>query len=291
MILDLIKVFVLFLALVFSLSLYSENSNKIISNSSITYSVDYSYYDKYSADVLGVYIIKASTPTPLIVKKDINIMSNILSRYLELKENPNKSPVSIRREQLMARFHKILNRDIFSMYSEKHYKFHQDLRNIQKILNNSSRDFNYENISDLCKNLTVYNSRKQELFRFQNNKDGIGFCDDINDQLISPLNSVKYRFNSLNKIQDIDSMDQVELTAFWNDFKKNKYNTIKSYFNAHKEKLTLLDNNLRFEVELDEIWTYGLPSFYLCMKMFGQIWFLELDTFHSTNHRVLLFEL
>ena len=52
----------------------------------IKYLIDSTYYDRFSAEVLGVYIIYNDMPMKIV--KDLDKMARILTHYIYVTENP-----------------------------------------------------------------------------------------------------------------------------------------------------------------------------------------------------------
>ena len=87
------------------------------------YLVDSSYYDQFSAEVLGVYIMYNNIP--MRITKDLNKMARILDHYINLSgsnlENENNR---------MIKFKEIISIDVFNKFCHKYINNHTEMRDI-----------------------------------------------------------------------------------------------------------------------------------------------------------------
>lgn len=255
----------------------------------IKYFVDTSYYDQFSAEVLGVYILY--NEIPLSILKDTKSMTKILKRYLEVFVTNNDLD-----NKGYKHFNEIISINLFERYSNKYESNHSEIRHIQWILERGKKEFSRKNVIDLYNAINQYNQQKKDFYVRQNNYRGIAFCDEIQKVILNPLAAlfsspkVKIRENYLNS--DITSLNKEELKLFWGDFKKHKLGLLNAYFNANDEKLTQLDANNTFQVQLDYVEWNGMPKYYICLYMFGQKWYLKIDDYYiSSLHKVSLLKL
>ena len=249
----------------------------------IKYHVDSSYYDQFSAEVLGVYIIHRDVPTQIFV--DLKKMAQILDRYINLSSSYDF-------DKEITRFNLVISTDVFNQFSHKYINNHPELRDINRILKSVT---NYKDSLSLFYELDGYINKKRSLYKEQNNKEGISFCNEIEKTIIRPLVTIISSIERKNKTIDqwkIGSLNKRELKIFWDKFKDRKLGLIQSYFDANDEKLVQLDRNNTFKIDSNYAELYGWPKFYICLRIFGQKWYLKMDDYYTTKeNQITLIEL
>lgn len=254
---------------------------------SINYLVDHSYYEEFSAEVLGVYVINDYVPVQII--EDTYRMSQILDHYLYISKNPHAN--SEKNKVLTRNYSDLLNINLFEKFSQKHYNHHPEIRDIELMLEGSSKKLSINSIKNTYSIINNYNQRKKDFYSRQNNSEGVDFCHDIEKTILKPLREIGYKLKtvSIKDIleKDINSLDKNELKLVWNNFKVNNLDIIETFFNSKGDQLRTLDNNSTLNI-LYDLNDSGKPQHYfLCLKIFGQNWYLELyDDYPSDSHRV-----
>ncbi|MFL2826082.1 MAG: hypothetical protein ACJZ8T_03305 [Coraliomargaritaceae bacterium] len=268
------------------------------------YLVDSTYYDQFSAKVLGVYIIY--NDVPMKITKDLNKMARILKHYIFLNENPNYGLSANDNEFSLTKakstFDKIIQTErLFSLTSNRFLNQAADARDFSRILE-KHYDFTAKGIAEMQSSLTIIYKRKIALYTRQNNKQGLEFCKEVNKGYIVPLSKLVKQLDDYNKPQTpirknfkkfaIERLNIEELKIFWDDFKENDLGLIQTYFNANEKKLKQLDENNSFEIELDDVDWNGMPKFYISLNIFGQQWYLSTDYYNVSGlHKVNLIKL
>ena len=263
--------------------------------SSVKYLVDSSYYDQFSAEILGVYCFYDDIP--LRIWNDLNTMAQILNRYIYLKgyKEEERKLSQLNHSENLKRFKKIVSIDVFTEFCNEYLDNHSDMRDINIILKNHTSFIEIQSLHD---KLRTYINKKKEFYFKQNYNNGILFCREIEDIIIKPLDRLirKTKISNLQKInleeRHINSLNKEELKLRWDKFKVNKLGLIQAYFNANLEKLKQLDANNTFLIDIDYVEWNGFPDFYICLRIFGQNWYLQLDDYYgSTLHKIDLIKL
>lgn len=280
------------LSLIISLSVKSHAGDNY--QRSINYLVDYSYYEEFSAEVLGVYVINDSVPVQIL--ENTYRMSQILDHYLYISKNPNFNKDKVKdKDRLSNDLSDLLNLDLFEKFSQKHYNHHPEIRDIELILEGSSKKLSINSIKNTYRIINDYNERKKNFYSRQNNSDGVAFCYDIENTILKPLRGIGYKLNpkhesvSVKDIleKDINSLNKKELKLVWDNFKDNNLDLIEIYFDAKRDQLEILDNNSSLNIKYDLNASSKPQHYFLCLKIFGQDWYLELyDDYPSDSHRV-----
>lgn len=164
------------------------------------------------------------------------------------------------------------------------------MRAIDLILTDRTR---YKDINSIKNKIENYIFEKKGLYLIQNNKEGVKFCEEIERYLLKPLARVSQETHTNNMTDwPIKSLSKEELNIVWNNFKDSKLGLIQTYFDANDDNLVQLDENNTFNVELNfEDWD-EFPVFYICLRIFGQKWYLKIDDSYISNiHKVNLIEL
>jgi hypothetical protein len=251
------------------------------------YLVDSTYYDQFSSEVLGIYVLYDEVP--IKIYEDTNKMAQILSRFISLKDNTNTKIVSLPKE-----FNTIKKTKLFNRFSQKHMNHHIELRDIDWMLADDKKM-----PKALYDSLNQYIKKKKEYFARQNNEDAEAFFTDIEKTILKPLIKVIQKIESqkikiredYNK-QQISSLNKKELKLVWDEFKENNLGLIQTYFDANKKKLKQLDENNSFEINLNDVEWDGMPKFYICLNIFGQKWHLRIDDYYVSGlHKVNLIKL
>lgn len=251
------------------------------------YLVDSTYYDQFSAEVLGIYVLYDEVP--MKIYEDTNKMAQILSRFISLKDNTNTKS-----DSLLKEFNTIKKTKLYNRFSQKHMNHHTELRDIGWMLAD-----NKKTPKALYNSINQYIERKKDFYARQNNEDGVSFCNDIEKTILKPMIKVIKKIDSkkikisedYNKKQ-ISSLNKKELKLVWNEFKENNLGLIQTYFDANKDKFRVLDSNNRFEISFNESESKKYKYYFLCIKVFGQTWYLELyDDYTSEVHKVSLIKL
>jgi hypothetical protein len=251
------------------------------------YLVDSTYYDQFSSEVLGIYVLYDEVP--IKIYEDTNKMAQILSRFISLKDNTNTKIVSLPKE-----FNTIKKTKLFNRFSQKHMNHHIELRDIDWMLADDKKT-----PKALYDSLNQYIKKKKEYFARQNNEDAEAFFTDIEKTILKPLIKVIQKIESqkikiredYNK-QQISSLNKKELKLVWDEFKEYNLGLIQTYFNANNDKFKALDSNKRFGITFKESGYKKYKYYFLCIKVFGQTWYLELyDDYTSDVHKVSLINL
>jgi hypothetical protein len=258
------------------------------------YLVDSTYYDQFSAEVLGVYIIYDDMPMKIV--KDLDKMARILDRYLNLKLNKGDRDNSnnVKNDALA----KVLNINLSEKFSKKYMDNNNEIRDIQFRLNGSSKELSGKNIKQIHNSISDYLKRRRDFYIRQNNYDGIAFCNQIEKSILIPLERIaaklvpKVGVRSNYKTIAIKGLNKKELKLVWDEFKENNLGLIQAYFDANKDKLRVLGDNNTFEIELNDVEWNGMPKFYICLNIFGQKWHLRVDDYYVSGlHKVNLIKL
>ena len=261
---------IIIFSLITAASLFADNFDN--QGEVAKYLVDSTYYDQFSAEVLGIYVLYDEVP--MKIYEDTNKMAQMLHQYLRIKQNPNFNNT----------FSELQRINLFNKFSQKHFNHHTELRDIDWMLSDDKKT-----PKALYDSINQYIERKKNFYVRQNNEDGVAFCNDIEKTILKPL--IKVIGNGLNE-KDISSLNKNELKLVWADFKKNNLNLIQTYFDANKDKFRVLDSNNRFEISFNESESKKYKYYFLCIKVFGQTWYLELyDDYTSDVHKVSLINL
>ena len=257
------------LLFIYSFSLYSESINE---NKIEKYIVDYSYLKQFHPHIIGIYVIDGDIPPK--ITEDIYRMSEILNRYINSKN-------------ISSEYEILLDINLFNKFSDKHYNHHTELRDLELI----KRDYKNNKLA-LFNQVDKFITKKKDFYIRQNNYGGITFCNDIEKTFLKPLNKfIKDESVNIN-MKEISSLSKSELKAVWINFKKMNYPIIQKYFAAKADKLLSLANDDSFEENPTINKSKELKHYYLSIKMFGQIWYLELyDDYVSNLHNVSLIKL
>lgn len=219
------------------------------------YFVDYSNFEQFSPEIVGIYVIDDYVPDQI---SDLAYnMAQLLNQYLFIRENSYAD----------STLDKLLNIDLFSKFSQKHYNYHTEIRNVQLMLNDSKK-----NIKNRYSLINKYILKREEYYGRQNNKEGIDFCKDIQKFLLKPM-SEGFKYYQ----KDISTWGKSELTLAWNDFQKNHSKLIKRYFDSKDSNLILVRPDNTFEINVGSGGFKKSKNFYLSIKMLGQNWYLELS--------------
>ena len=288
---------------------YSYNIEMNDDKSVIKYLVDSTYYEQFSAEVLGVYILY--NDIPVRISKDLKRMTEILEHYIFLKENPNykipkkNNPFSY--ENAKYTFNQIRkSNQLFQITAQEFTNQEADARDLSRILE-KHYDFTTIGLTKLHSSLEEYLDRKISLYTIQNNKSGLGFCNSVQRIYLSPIWRLKLKLeenDEFNRNQKdstirvnykklgIRGLNKDELKLVWDEFKNSKLGLINAYFNANVDKLEQLDADNTFQIEANyEEWN-GLPKYYICLNIFDQKWFIKIDDYYvSDRHKVSLIQL
>ena len=252
------------------------------------YLVDSTYYDQFSAEVLGIYIIY--NDVPMKITKDLDKMARILDRYLNIELNKGDNSNNVKNDTLA----KILNINLSEKFSKKYLNHQTEIRDIQFKLDGSSKELSRKNITNIYNSINDYLKRKKDFYVRQRNDEGIAFCNQIEKSILIPLERIaaKLGVRSNYKTIAIKGLNKKELKLVWDEFKENNLGLIQTYFDANKDKLTVLDDNNTFEIELNDLEWNGMPKFYICLNIFGQKWYLRIDDYYFSGlHKVSLIKL
>ena len=271
-------------------------------NSVIKYLVDSTYYYRFSAEGMGVYVIY--NDIPVTITKDLKRMTEILDHYAFLIENPNyivskKNPFSL--EEAKHNFNEIRkSHQLFRITSQKFLNQEADARDLARILE-KQYDFTTKGITKLYLSLEKYLNKKLDLYTRQNNKAGLQFCYLTERMYLTPLLKLKLELEENEKfsiVRDdykklaIKRLNKEELKLVWNEFKDSKLGLIRKYFDANAENLVQLDANNTFQINLNYAEWNGFPKYYICLSIFGQKWYLRMDDYYVTDlHKVSLIQL
>lgn len=269
---------------------YSYNIEMNNDESIIKYFVDTSYYDKFLPEVLGVYIMYGGIP--ISITKDLRRMNEILDHYIDLREGSFQPKINSLKNPEMENLKKITKVGILNKFSHKYLNNHTEMRAIDIILTDRTR---YKDINSIKNKIENYIFEKKGLYLVQNNKEGVKFCEEIERYLLKPLARASVSQEThINNTTDrpIKSLSKEELNIVWDNFKDSKLGLIQTYFDANDDNLVQLDENNTFNVELNfEDWDES-PVFYICLRIFGQKWYLKIDDYYISNiHKVNLIEL
>lgn len=261
----------------------------------IKYFVDSTYYDKYLAEVIGVYIIYNGIP--MSISKDLRKMNQILDHYINLRNGSiqpkltnEDSEINRLKDREMEKLEKIAKVGIFNKFSNKYQNNHIEMRDIDLFLTDRTR---YKDINSIKKNIENYIYKKKGFYLRQNNKDGVKFCEEIERYVLKPLSMITQKtYTNVTIEKPLKSSSKEELKIIWDDFKDSKLGLIQTYFDANDDKLVQLDVNNTFNIDLNfEEWS-EFPVFYICLRIFGQKWYLRIDDSYLSNlHKVNLIEL
>lgn len=256
----------------------------------IKYLADCSYYDQFSAEVVGIYVINKDVP--MKIDGDLEEMAKILDHYINLKKDTNLSKIVGYGEQVeVDNFKKIVNVDVFAKFCHKYLNNHTEMRHINLILSNTNK---YEERYNLNHKIENYIKKKKEFYLRQNNKEGISFCNEIEKLILNPLGKITSTPATDKSLswKPISILTEEELKLLWKEFQDTKLGLIQAYFNANNEKLQKLDANNVFQIDLRNVKLSGVTSFYICLKIFNQNWYLRVDDYYpSYHHKVSLIEL
>ena len=255
-------------------------------DSVIKYLVDSTYYDRFSTEVLGVYVINNNIP--MRITKDLKKMAKILDRYIDLSSS---NQIIDTNDTQMNKFKEIISTDIFHKYSKKYMNNHSEMRDINRLLRNTN---DYKEITNLFNKLENYINKKKDLYHRQNNKDGISFCKEIKKTILNPLAKINSVENITDEIfeKSIKRLSKRELKIVWDEFKNSNLGLIKTYFNANNDKLVQLDANNLLEIDLNYLEWNGLPKYYICLRIFGQKWYLKISDYYVSDlHKVSMIQL
>lgn len=251
-------------------------------DSIIKYLVDSTYYDQFSAEILGVYIIYDDIPKR--INKDLIRMAEILDHYINLSSSNQKNYQKIK-------FKEIISTDVIEEFSSKYIDNYPEMRDINLLLRNVD---DYREISNLFNKLENYINKKKDFYHRQNNKEGISFCKEIEKTILNPLAKINAPTKAdvnLSK-KPIKTLSKKELKIVWDEFKNSNLGLIKAYFDANNQKLAQLDTNNSFSIDLDYLDWNGVPKYYICLKIFGQKWYLKIDDYYVSDlHKVSLIQL
>ena len=262
---------------------------------SINYLVDYSYYEEFSAEVLGVYIINDYVPVQIL--EDTYRMSQILNHYLYISKNPdfnNDKENDYQHDKLINDLTDLLNVNLFEKFSQKHYNHHSEIRDIELMLEDGSKKLSINSIKNTYNKINEYNQRKKDFYSRQNNSGGVAFCYDIQNTILNPLRGIGYRLMKPKSVstedvleKDINSLSKKELKLVWDNFKNNNLFLIETYFDSKVDQIRNLDNNSKLNILYNKDGSNKPQHYFLCLKIFGQNWYLELyDDYPSDSHRV-----
>lgn len=256
----------------------------------IKYLVDTSYYERFSADVLGIYVLSSEVPMPIL--EYTHNMAQILNRFIELKTTTTNKD-----KQLMLRreFQKVLDINLFEKFSQKYENHHPEIRDISFMLKGG--DFN--NIKYLYTSINDYIKRKKDFYSRQNNESAVEFCYDIEKTVLKPIKKIAYRIknpkvNNGDNFSDkaISNLNMIELKTTWNEFKKYNLNVIEKFFEDKMDKIYSVNDSNCLEVTLNEEESNNYVYYFICINIFGQNWYLELyDDYVSNIHRISLVRL
>ena len=255
--------------------------------------IDFSYYEKFSGEVLGLYVVKGDVSPK--ISEDTYIMAEIINHYLYLKENPHANF----NLPLKDKFTELITTNIFEKYANRHYNHHTELRDLQLILSNSSNEFTLNNIRSIYDSLHAFISKKEKYYSRQNNQDGMYFCDDMNKVILMPIKRIGYELGSDKSsttdfsYRSIDSLNLQEFKLFWNDFKSSNYKSLSRYFKAITDQFIKLDTGGVIEIPFDNDNLRINKSYFVSLMMFGQVWYFELDkeNYFSELHKISLIQL
>ena len=161
------KILIYFFCLIASFSLNAVTQNEYeIEN----YFIDYSCFEEFSPQVLGLYVIEGDVPIKIL--EDTYSMAEILKHYIQcLNGFEKRNPVN---DEINDKIDKLLNTNLFQKFSDKHYNHHAELRDIRLTIT-----ANKHNIYNLHYKLNEFITKKNNFYVRQNNFDAIAFCDDI----------------------------------------------------------------------------------------------------------------
>ena len=286
------KLFHIFILIIisFSVRVYAISTHQSV----VQYFVDYSYYEEYSAELLGVYAINDDVPQQIL--EDTYRMSQILSHYLFLSKNPNFNNNN-EIGKLSEDFSEILSEDLFKKFAQKHYNNQSEIRDIGLILHSCNRKLTLQNIRIAHNKVSNYNQKKKDFFSRQNNDDGVNFCYDIENTTLKQLKVIENKYKgmilSTEDIleSDIRTLSKKDLKIAWNYFKENDLSLIQAYFDSKAEQLYVLDKNL-LNIKYDSNGSKKAKHYFICLNIYGQNWYLELyDDYPSDSHKVKFIKL
>jgi hypothetical protein len=247
----------------------------------IKYLVDSTFYDQFSAEVLGVYIIYGGIP--IIMTKELNQMAQILDHYIYLESSP---PITKTKSDIKSLI-KTLSIYLDEQLRKRYQDHHTQIREIHLIF----KDATDSNIFGTVKSIESLIDKKKKYYLRQNNEVGISFCNAIQKKILKPLVNYTKRREDYRK-KAIKALTKSELKLVWDEFKDSKLGLIQTYFSANNEKLMQLDANNTFQVDLNYVEWNGMPNYYICLKIFGQKWYLRIDdNYVSGLHKVNLIKL
>lgn len=291
-----------FIALTLRAELFEENQVSYAydvevhtDKSVIKYLVDTSYYERFSADVLGIYVLSSEVPMPIL--EYTHNMAQILNRFIELKTTTtNKDKDKDKQLMLRREFHKVLNINLFERFSKKYENHHPEIRDISYMLKGG--DFN--NIKYLYTSINDYIKRKKDFYSRQNNESAVEFCYDIEKTVLKPIKKIAYNMKKKPKVNNgdnfgdkaISNLNMIELKATWNEFKKYNLNVIEKFFENNMDKIYSVNDSNSLEVTLNEEESNNYFYYFICINIFGQNWYVELyDDYVSPIHRISLVRL
>ena len=283
----------------------------------IKYLVDSTYYDQFSVEILGVYVMY--NDIPIRISKDLKRMAEVLDHYIFLRQNPNykipklepkKSRYSY--QAVKFKFNQIKKtHQLFQLTSQDFHNQEADARELSVILQKHN-DFSTNGLSELHLSIGNFLNRKTDFYTRQNDRVALKFCDLIRARYLYPIQNI---LNQLTDIEEtnkfnqhleeqhsnlrgnfkklgIKGLNKDELKVVWDEFKESKLGLIQTYFKANDEKLIQLDANNTFQVDLDYVDLNGMPKFYICLNLFGQKWYLRIDDYYvSEHHKISLIKL
>lgn len=281
-------------------------------DSVIKYLVDSTYYDQFSAEVIGVYILY--NDIPVRITKDLKKMAEILDHYIFLKENPNYKIPKLKKnlfslEIAKYKFNEIRkSHKLFQITSQEFLNQEADARELARILE-KHYDFTTKGVSELYSSLEKYLNKKLDFYTRQNNKAGLQFCYLAKKMYLAPVQMLKIeleendkfnqnQYHNYSTIRDdykklaVKGLNKEELKLVWDEFKDSNLALIRKYFDANAENLEQLDANNSFQINLNYAEWNGFPKYYICLSIFGKKWYLRMDDYYVSGlHKVSLIKL
>ena len=194
--------------------------------------LDSSYYDNFSPEVIGVYVI--DDEVPFKITEDIDKMARIVGQIIYLRNNPNTN--SYISEFIIAEveydLEKLLSLDLFEEFSEKHNNHHIEIRDIELLLEEIERGnltISLDNIRLIYSSINKYVGRKKDFYIRQNNQQGIDFVLDIEKTILIPLRKMGHKLDP-NKKESLS----ISNNKYSQQFKSiMNLNLKKVFFNKH----------------------------------------------------------
>jgi hypothetical protein len=289
---------------------YSYDIEMSDDDSVIKYLVDTTFYDQFSAEVLGVYVLYDDVP--MKITKEVDKLARILTHYIYVTENPKyKIPREEPRKKIsLKELQGVLNKtldtkQLMSLVQNEYLNHTPDARSIIHILKANGNTLTIDNLEKLYASLESYLDSKIALYVERNNKQSVKFFITVKRLYLTPIGKILLSLKeyyepiiAVSPIRDkyetlaIKGLNKKELKLVWDEFKENNLGLIQTYFDANKKKLKQLDENNSFEINLNDVEWDGMPKFYICLNIFGQKWHLRIDDYYVSGlHKVNLIKL